>query len=183
MNGKTVLCTGITGQDSSYLSELLIEKGYDVYGVMRRSSIITTQRIDSVFDPEVRDKIFYGDIIEGLDDIILDIKPDLIFNMSAMSHVWISFKQPIYTAEVNAVGVLRLLESIRRAEKILGKQIRYYQASSSEMFGDTPPIQNENSVMNPQSPYGASKVFAYNCTRIYINSYNMFACYGRRSYY
>jgi GDPmannose 4,6-dehydratase len=178
MANKIALITGITGQDSSYLAELLLDKDYEVHGVMRRSSIITSERIDHIFNPEGRCHIHYGDLTEGLDNIISEVKPDLIFNMGAMSHVWISFKQPVYTAETNAIGVLKLLESVKRAQKLLGKQIRVYQASSSEMWGSTPPIQNENSSMQPQSPYGVSKLFGYHIIKVYRKSYEMFASNG-----
>lgn len=177
---KTVLISGGSGQDSSYLIEHCIARGYNVHAIVRRSSSpeYHTKRIDHIFDPESRNNVHYGDLSEGFDNIILDIKPDMIFNLAAQSHVWVSFKQPIYTAEVNAIGVLRLLEAVRRAEQILGKQIRVYQASSSELWGTTPPIQNENSIMMPQSPYGVAKLFAYHTVKNYRTGYKMFASNG-----
>jgi len=175
---KIALITCATGQDSSYLAEILLNKGYTVRLVMRRNSANNTERIDHIFPPEAREFIHYGDLTEGIDNIIMETKPDIIFNLAAQSHVWVSFKQPIYTSEVNAIGFLRLCESVRRAEQILGKQIRIYQASSSEMWGSTPPIQNEGSSMQPQSPYGAAKLFAYHIGKIYRKSYGMFISNG-----
>lgn len=124
------------GQDASYLIEHCISKGYNVHTIVRRSSSpeYHTHRIDHIFDPESRTNVHYGDLSEGFDNIILAIKPDMIFNLAAQSHVWVSFKQPIYTAEVNAIGVLRLLESVKRCQQIIGKEIRFYQASSSELW-------------------------------------------------
>lgn len=178
MENKRALITGVTGQDGSYLSEHLIAKGYDVYGVVRRASTINTERIDHIFDPLSRDRIKYGNLNAGIDSIIYEIKPDIIFNLAAQSHVWVSFKEPVYTAMTNSVGVVKLLETIRQAEKTLGKQIRFYQASSSEMFGTSPPPQNEDTPFNPASPYGCAKLYSYWLTRTYRNSYNMFASNG-----
>lgn len=178
---KVALITGITGQDSSYLAELLLADGYDVHGVMRRSSTITTERIDHIFLPESRGQIHYGDLTEGLDQLIYKIKPDIVFNLAAMSHVWISFKQPVYTLMANTVGVCRLLETLYQAEQVLGKQIKFYQASSSEMFGNTVPPETgytENSVFSPCSPYGASKLASYWLTKTYRDGYKMFASNG-----
>ena len=177
---KVWLVTGATGQDASYLFEHLYECGQEIHGLIRRSSSpeYHTKRIDHIVNPEKRNILHFGDLTEGLDNVILEVKPDYIVNLAAMSHVFVSFQQPIYTAETNAVGVLRLLESIRRCEKILGKQIRFYQASSSEIWGSTPPIQDENSIMAPCSPYGVSKLFAYHTTKIYRKSYGMFASNG-----
>lgn len=177
---KKVLILGISGQDGSYISELYSEMGYEVHGVVRRSSSpeYHTKRIDHLFDPESRTNIHYGDLSEGLDSVLLKVQPDIVVNLSAQSHVWVSFHQPIYTNEVNAIGVLRLLESIKRTQDVLGKQIRFYQASSSELWGITPPIQNENSIMQPQSPYGIAKLAAYWYTKMYRTSYDMFASNG-----
>jgi GDPmannose 4,6-dehydratase len=177
---KIALLTGASGQDASYLAEILLAKNYEVHGVLRRSSSpeYHTKRIDHIFDAESRTYLHYGDITEGLDNIILKVKPDYIYNLCAQSHVWVSFKQPIYTAETNAIGVLRLLETVKRAEQILNKQIRVYQASSSELWGITPPIQNEDSKMQPQSPYGCAKLFAYWCVKNYRTGYNMFTANG-----
>jgi GDPmannose 4,6-dehydratase len=175
---KIALITGITGQDGSYLAEHLLGRGYEVHGVMRRASTITTERIDHLFDPEARDRLHYGDLQGGLDALIYKIKPDCIFNIAAQSHVMVSFKEPVLTAKVNAVGVIDLLETIRQAEQTLGKQIRFYQASSSEMFGKTPPPHSENSYFHPASPYGCAKLFSYWATRTYRDSYGMFAANG-----
>lgn len=175
---KVALITGISGQDGSYLSEHLTQAGYEVHGVIRRSSLPNTDRIDHVFDPNRRDQIHYGDLTSDLDSIIYKIKPDFIYNLAAQSHVWVSFKDPVYAAMTNAVGVVKLLETIRQAEKVLGKQIRFYQASSSEMFGKTPPPQHEYTNFHPASPYGCAKLYSYWITRTYRDSYNMFACNG-----
>lgn len=180
MSKQVALCTGASGQDASYLMEILLSKGYEVHGVVRRSSSpeYHTKRIDHVFDPESRTNIHYGDLSEGLYNVILKVKPDIIFNLAAQSHVWVSFHQPIYTGEVNAIGVLRLLESVKMSQDVLGKQIKLYQASSSELWGITPPIQNEDSKMQPQSPYGVAKLAAYWYTKVYRNSYNLFTSNG-----
>ena len=176
MSKKIALITGITGQDGSYLSELLLSKDYEVHGVIRRSSLSNTDRIDNVFDPESRKFIHYGDLSEGLDHIIYELQPDEIYNLAAMSHVRISFDIPTYTLDINAIGVLRILESIRKLE--LAKKTKFYQASSSEMFGLTPPPQNENTLMMPASPYGSAKLAAYHLTKIYRQGYGMFASNG-----
>lgn len=176
---KKALITGITGQDGSYLSELLLEKGYQVYGLQRRASLPNTQRIDHIYDnPSVPDFVtIYGDLSDGsnLSRIISKIEPDEIYNLGAQSHVKVSFDVPEYTANVTGLGSLRMLDAIRD----LNLQVKYYQASSSEMFGkvlETP--QNEKTPFNPQSPYGASKVFAFFITKIYRESYNIFASNG-----
>lgn len=178
---KVALITGATGQDASYLAEILLDDEQEVHGVMRRSSTITTERIDHIFLPESRGFLHYGDLTEGLDQIIYDVKPDIIYNLAAQSHVWISFKEPVYTIMANTLGVSRLLETIKQAEQTLGKQIKYYQASSSEMFGNfTTPENgyNENSSMWPCSPYGAAKLASYWLTKTYRDGYNMFASNG-----
>lgn len=178
--GKVALITGITGQDGSYLSEHLLARGYEVHGVMRRASTITTERIDHIFNPDSRVSVHYGDVTDGpnMSNLIHEIKPDVIFNLAAQSHVWVSFKQPKYTQEVNAGGVITLLEIIRQAEKTIGKQIRFYQASSSEMFGTTLPPQSESSVFSPASPYGCAKLYGYWITRTYRDSYGLFCSNG-----
>ena len=178
---KVALITGITGQDSSYMAELLLADGYEVHGILRRSSVITTERIDHIFPHNQRGHLHYGDLTEGLDQLIYQIKPDIVFNLAAMSHVWISFKQPVYTLMSNTVGVCRLLETLRQAEQVLGKQIKFYQASSSELFGNTPTPElgyEESSIMSPCSPYGASKLASYWLTKTYRDGYNMFASNG-----
>jgi GDPmannose 4,6-dehydratase len=171
---KTCLITGATGQDSSYLSELLLSKGYDVYGTIRRSSTSNTERIDHIFHPDLKGKLFYADLYDGIDTLLYEIKPDEVYNLAAMSHVRISFDIPIYTGSINGVGVTRILEGIRK----LKLDTKFYQASSSEMFGTTPAPQNENSPFNPVSPYGCAKLYAYHIVRSYRTGYKMFACNG-----
>lgn len=178
---KKALISGITGQDGSYLVELLVKKGYDVYGLIRRSSSFNTGRIDHLYqDPHEKDlklKLVFGDLNDAssLNRIVKTIKPDEIYNLGAQSHVKVSFEIPEYTAEVTAVGTTRLLEAIRDS----GITTKFYQASSSEMFGkvlETP--QNENTPFYPRSPYGAAKVYAYWMTVNYREAYDMFACNG-----
>lgn len=172
---KRALILGITGQDGSYLSELLLSKDYEVHGIVRRASTINTERIDHIFNPESKQFIHYGDLDEGIDKILYEIKPDEIYNLAAMSHVKVSFDIPVYTGKINAIGVIRILESIRS----LGlKNIKFYQASSSEMFGITPPPQNENSPFQPVSPYGVAKLYGYWITKAYRSGYGMFASNG-----
>lgn len=176
---KTAFITGVTGQDGSYLAELLLEKNYEVYALQRRSSWSNTYRIDHIFDNPKYPQFstVYGDLSESsnISRLIAKIDPDEIYNLAAQSHVAVSFEIPEYTANVTGLGGLRILDAIRDL-KIPAK---FYQASSSEMFGkvlETP--QNENTPFNPQSPYGISKVFAYYITKIYRKSYNMFATNG-----
>ena len=176
---KKALITGITGQDGSYLSELLLEKGYEVYGLQRRGSMPNTARIDHLVDKNGNSlvKTVYADLSDAsnLTRVISAINPDEIYNLAAQSHVSISYDIPEYTANVNALGPLRILEIIRN----LKLPIKFYQASSSEMFGRvlaTP--QNEKTPFNPQSPYGLSKVFAFYITRVYRTGYNIFASNG-----
>ena len=176
---KKALITGITGQDGSYLAGLLLEKGYEVYGIQRRSSSANTHRIDNLFSNKKDGRFFmlYGDLTDGsnLANIIHKVRPDEVYNLGAQSHVGVSFDVPEYTADVDALGPLRLLEIIRGMDY----PIRYYQASSSEMFGkvmETP--QSETTPFNPQSPYGASKVFAFNVTKLYRTGYGLFAANG-----
>ena len=169
---KKVLIIGINGQDGSYLSEILKEKGYEVHGIIRRSSTVNTERIDNLFPPEDSRYIHYGDLEEGFSNLLYDIKPDEVYNLAAMSHVRVSFDIPIYTGLVNGIGVARLLENMRKLN------CKFYQASSSEMFGLTKPPQNEQSVFSPVSPYGCAKLYSYHMVKAYRSGYNMFACNG-----
>ena len=180
MTTKVAFITGITGQDGSYLAELLISKGYEVHGLMRRSSTFNTSRLDHIYqDPhEKNPKLFlhYGDLIDGvgLTNLIREIQPNEVYNLGAQSHVQVSFSMPQYTGQVDAVGAVGLLEAIRSAEI----NTRYYQASTSELFGSTPPPQNEESVFKPRSPYAAAKLMAYWCTVNYREGYGMHATNG-----
>jgi len=180
MRKKKALITGITGQDGSYLTELLLEKGYEVYGIVRRSSVFGTERIDHLYqDPHHQPplKLIYGDLTDGgnLSWILNDIQPDEVYNLGAQSHVRVSFDQPIYTADVDALGTLRLLEALRMVKK----PPRFYQASSSEMFGKVVEIpQNEKTPFYPRSPYGCAKVYAFWQTVNYREAYGLFACNG-----
>lgn len=178
---KTALITGITGQDGSYLAELLLSKGYDVYGLMRRSSSFNTSRIDHVYqDPHeknIRLKLVYGDLNDAssLNRIIKMVKPDEIYNLGAQSHVKVSFEVPEYTAEITGLGTIRLLEAIRDS----GIKTKFYQASSSEMYGLVQEIpQSEKTPFYPRSPYAAAKLYAYWITVNYREGYDMFACNG-----
>jgi GDPmannose 4,6-dehydratase len=177
---KKALITGITGQDGSYLAELLLEKGYEVHGLIRRSSTFNTSRIDHLFqDPHengIRLHLHYGDITDGvgLANLIREIEPQEIYNLAAQSHVKVSFEVPDFTAQVDAVGTIRLLEAIR-ASKI---DTRFYQASTSELFGSTPPPQSELSSFAPQSPYAAAKLYSYWVVRNYREAYGMHATNG-----
>ena len=177
---KRAFITGITGQDGSYLAEFLLKKDYEVHGLIRRSSNFNTQRIDHLFQDvhETNQRLFlhYGDLIDGvgLTNLIRAIDPDEVYNLGAQSHVQVSFSMPQYTAQVDAVGAVGLLEAIRSAEV----NTRYYQASTSEMFGATPPPQNEESLFRPQSPYAAAKLMAYWCTVNYREGYGMHATNG-----
>jgi GDPmannose 4,6-dehydratase len=179
-NKNIALITGITGQDGSYLSELLLSKGYEVHGLIRRASSFNTQRIDHLFqDPHeknIRLFLHYGDMSDGagLTNLINQIKPTEIYNLAAQSHVKVSFTMPHYTASVDAVGAVTILECIRNS----GRDIRYYQASTSELFGSTPPPQNEESVFRPRSPYGAAKLYAYWATVNYRDAYGIHATNG-----
>ncbi len=180
MSKKVAFITGITGQDGSYLAELLLGKGYEVHGLIRRSSSFNTSRIDHIYqDPhESNPKLFlhYGDLIDGvgLTNLIRDIKPSEVYNLGAQSHVQVSFAMPQYTGQVDAVGAVGLLEAIHSA----GLDTRFYQASTSELFGSTPPPQNEESAFKPQSPYAAAKLMAYWCTVNYRDGYGMHATNG-----
>ena len=170
---KVALITGITGQDGSYLAELLLEKGYEVHGIIRRSSVRNTERIDHIFD---RLQIHYGDLGEGgvLTRLLTKIQPEEIYNLGAMSHVKVSYEIPEYTADVTGVGALRLLEAVRE----VGYSPRIYQASSSEMFGSALPPQSEETPFHPRSPYGCAKVFAYWATVNYREAYGLHASNG-----
>jgi GDPmannose 4,6-dehydratase len=177
---KKALITGITGQDGSYLAEFLLSKGYEVHGIIRRASTFNTQRIDHIYiDPHKEGaKLFlhYGDLSDPwlLMDIMYKTKPDEIYHLGAQSHVRISFDMPEFTGNTTGLGTTRILEAIRRS----GIQTKFYQASSSEMFGAAPPPQNEKTPFHPRSPYGAAKVYSYWMTVNYRESYGMFACNG-----
>ena len=177
---KKALITGITGQDGSYLAELLLDKGYEVHGLIRRSSTFNTERIDHLYkdfhDPEARMYLHYGDlsVSNHLMKLLYDIQPDEIYNLGAQSHVRVSFDMPEYTGDVTGLGTLRMLESIRQT----GIKTKFYQASSSEMFGATSPPQNEQTPFEPQSPYAAAKVYSYYVVKNYRKAYNIFAGNG-----
>ncbi|MEN9341797.1 MAG: hypothetical protein RIQ54_53 [Candidatus Parcubacteria bacterium] len=181
---KTALITGITGQDGSYLAELLLEKGYQVHGVIRRASTFNTHRIEHLYqNPQDEDKkliLHYGDLSDGntFRKLIYKINPQEIYNLAAQSHVRVSFDIPEYTAEITGVGTLRILEAIKDYQEHAGGQVKFYQASSSEMFGATPPPQNEETKFHPRSPYGVAKVFSYYATQNYRESYGLFAVNG-----
>jgi GDPmannose 4,6-dehydratase len=175
------LITGITGQDGSYLAEFLISKGYEVYGIIRRSSSFNTGRIDHVYEdphvPQARLRLLYGDLNDAssLNRIVRTVQPDEIYHLGAQSHVRVSFDIPEYTAEITGIGTIRLLEAIRES----GLNPKFYQASSSEMFGKVQEIpQRETTPFYPRSPYGAAKVYAYWITVNYREAYNVFACNG-----
>jgi len=178
---KKALITGITGQDGSYLAELLLEKGYEVHGIIRRASTFNTERIDHIYqDPHERGRrlfLYYGDMVDGsnIARLVQKIAPDEIYNLAAQSHVAVSFDQPVYTADVDALGTLRLLEAVREARV----DTRFYQASTSEMFGqvqETP--QSERTPFYPRSPYGVAKVFAHWIAVNYREAHGIFACNG-----
>ena len=177
---RTALITGITGQDGSYLAEFLLHKGYEVHGIIRRASTINTPRIAHIFqdlhEPDVRLRLHYGDLTSGeqVSNLVQNVEPDEVYNLAAQSHVQVSFEIPEYTANVTGLGSIRILEAIRRA----GADTRIYQASSSEMFGNTPPPQNEGSEFRPASPYAAAKVQAYWMTKIYRDGHGLFAANG-----
>ena len=177
---KRALITGVTGQDGSYLAELLLEKGYEVHGVIRRSSTFNTSRIEHLYkDPHESDNRFhlhYGDITDGvgISNLVRDLEPHEIYNLAAQSHVKVSFEMPDFTAQVDAVGTIRLLEAIRAA-KI---DTRFYQASTSELYGSTPPPQSETSPFSPQSPYAAAKLYSYWVVRNYRDAYGLHATNG-----
>ena len=185
---KVALITGITGQDGSYLAEFLLEKGYEVHGIKRRSSSFNTERIDNIYqdphNPNVRLKLHYGDLTDAMNlvRIVQEVQPDEIYNLGAMSHVKVSFDMPEYVANVDGMGTLRLLEAIR----VLGleKKTRIYQASTSELYGGMPENKNaagfydEDSPFYPRSPYGVAKIYGYWITKNYREAYDLFACNG-----
>jgi GDPmannose 4,6-dehydratase len=177
---KTALITGITGQDGSYLAELLLQKGYEVHGLIRRSSSFNTARIDHLYvdphDPNARLFLHYGDLSDGvrLVTLLAKIDPDEVYNLAAQSHVRVSFDEPEHTGDTTGLGSTRILEAVQMA----GLQCRFYQASSSEMFGASPPPQNEDTPFYPRSPYGAAKVYSYWITKNYREAYGMFVVNG-----
>ena len=177
---KRALITGITGQDGSYLAEFLLEKGYEVHGIIRRSSTFNTSRIDHLYkDPHEEGNnlhLHYGDVTDGvgISNLIRDVAPHEIYNLAAQSHVKVSFEMPDFTAQVDAVGTIRILEAIRSS----GIDTRFYQASTSELFGSTPPPQSECSSFAPQSPYAAAKLYSYWVVRNYRDAYDLHATNG-----
>ena len=182
---KKALITGITGQDGSYLAELLLKKGYEVYGIIRRSSSFNTARLDDIYkdphDPKNRLHLIYGDLDDSstINKIIREVMPDEVYNLGSQSHVRVSFDVPEYTGNVTGLGATRILESIRNIKNETKKDIKYYQASSSELYGkvqETP--QTEKTPFYPRSPYGIAKLYAFWITKNYRESYNLFACNG-----
>ena len=179
-NAKKALITGITGQDGSYLAELLLSKGYEVYGIIRRASTFNTKRLDHIYVDRHKSKaalfLHYGDMSdsEQISNIVYNIKPDEIYHLAAQSHVRVSFDIPEYTGNVTALGTARLLEVIKRSHN----SIKFYQASSSEMFGSTPSPQNEKTPFSPRSPYACAKLYAYWMVENYRRGYNIFATNG-----
>ncbi|MCE5212703.1 MAG: GDP-mannose 4,6-dehydratase [Deltaproteobacteria bacterium] len=177
---KKAFLTGITGQDGSYLAEFLLSKGYEVHGLIRRSSTFNTERIDHLYhdfhDPDAKLFLHYGDLSVSaqLMDLLHSIKPDEIYNLGAQSHVRVSFDMPEYTGDVTGLGTLRILEAIRKT----GIKTKLYQASSSEMFGAAPPPQNETTIFQPRSPYAAAKVYSYYIIRNYRDAYGIYAANG-----
>ncbi|MGW4834470.1 GDP-mannose 4,6-dehydratase [Streptomyces globisporus] len=177
---KTALITGVTGQDGSYLAELLLDKGYTVHGLIRRSSSFNTERIDHIYqgpeEPERSFVLHHADLSDGvaLVNLLRDIQPDEVYNLGAQSHVRVSFDAPLYTGDVTGLGTIRLLEAVRAS----GIQTRIYQASSSEMFGASPPPQNEKTPFHPRSPYSVAKAYSYWATVNYREAYDMFAVNG-----
>jgi GDPmannose 4,6-dehydratase len=178
--GKIALITGITGQDGSYLAELLLSKEYEVHGIIRRSSSFNTGRLNEIYqDPHVENRkmiLHYGDLQDStsLANLIRKIKPTEIYNLGAQSHVKVSFEIPEYTADITGTGTIRILEAIRAS----GIETKFYQASSSELYGSTPPPQNENTPFHPRSPYGAAKIFSYWATVNYREAYGMHTSNG-----
>lgn len=177
---KRAFITGITGQDGSYLAELLLKKGYEVHGLIRRASTFNTGRIDHLYrdphDPKAKLFLHYGDLSDGarLVSLLSELKPDEVYNLGAQSHVRVSFDEPEHTGDTTGIGSTRMLEAVR----VSGIHTRFYQASSSEMFGATPPPQDEDTPFYPRSPYGAAKVYSYWITRNYREAYGMFAVNG-----
>lgn len=181
---KKALITGITGQDGSYMAELLISKGYEVHGIIRRSSMINTDRINHIYqDIHEKDRrltLYHGDLADpnAIRKIIYKIQPDEIYNFGAQSHPFISFEIPEYTANITGVGVIRILEAIKDYEKYAEHKVKFYQACGSELFGPSFEPQNEEAVFNPTSPYGVSKVFSYYATKNYRKAYGIFGVCG-----
>ncbi len=181
---RRAFVTGITGQDGSYLAEFLLEKGYEVHGIIRRSSFFNTERIDHLYrdphDPGARLFLHYGDLTDGtgLRRILEQVEPDEVYNLAAQSHVRVSFDQPEYTADTVAMGTLRLLEALRDYVRRTGREVRFYQAGSSEMFGASPPPQNEDTPFRPRSPYAVAKVAAHHFCVNYREAYGLFICNG-----
>jgi GDPmannose 4,6-dehydratase len=177
---KTALITGITGQDGSYLAELLLDKGYEVHGIIRRASTFNTRRIDHIYvDPHTcgaRLFLHHGDLLDGprLNNLLAELQPDELYHLAAQSHVRVSFEEPEFTGSTTGLGALRLLEAVRQ----LGLSTRFYQASSSEMFGSSPPPQNEDTPFHPRSPYGTAKLFSYWSARNYREAYGLYAVNG-----
>ena len=180
MSKKVAFITGITGQDGSYLAELLLSKGYEVHGLIRRASTFNTSRIDHIYqdphDPNPKLTLHYGDLLDGvgLTNLIREIEPTEIYNLAAQSHVMVSFTMPQYTAQVDAVGTVAILEAIRATKR----DIRFYQASTSELYGSTPPPQNEESPFRPRSPYASAKLMAYWSTVNYREAFGIHATNG-----
>ena len=180
MSKKVALITGVTGQDGSYLAELLLGKGYEVHGLIRRASSFNTSRINHIYqDPHELDPkltLHYGDLTDGvgLTNLVRDIQPNEVYNLAAQSHVMVSFTMPQYTAQVDAVGTVAILEAIRASKQ----DIRFYQASTSELYGSTPPPQNEDSKFRPRSPYAAAKLMAYWATVNYREAFGIHATNG-----
>ena len=181
---KKALITGITGQDGSYLTELLLSKGYEVHGIIRRASTFNTDRIEHLYrdphDPNTRIFLHYGDLTDGesLRKIVNKVEPDEVYNLGAQSHVRVSFEMSEYTADTVAMGTLRMLNAVLDYQQSSGKQVRYYQASSSEMFGAAKPPQSEATPFYPRSPYACAKVYAYWQVVNYREAYSLFACNG-----
>jgi GDPmannose 4,6-dehydratase len=177
---KSALITGITGQDGSYLAELLLSKGYEVHGIIRRSSSFNTERLDGIYeDPHVESRrlfLHYGDLSDAsaLVNLLRDVQPDEVYNLGAQSHVKVSFETPEYTGDVSGLGAMRLLEAVRAARL----DTRVYQASTSELFGSAPPPQSEQTAFHPRSPYGVAKLYAFWATVNYREAYDMFAVNG-----
>src|SRR5215217_5213791 len=181
---KKALIIGITGQDGSYLTRLLIRKGYEVHGIVRRASVFNSDRIDHLYkdphDPEAKMFLHYGDLNDavGLRRILQRVGPDEVYNLGAQSHVKVSFEQPEYTGNVDGLGALSLLEAVRDMQETTGHKIKFYQAGSSEMFGAAPTPQSEQTTFNPRSPYAAAKVYAHWMTVNYREAYDLFAVNG-----
>lgn len=181
---KKAIITGITGQDGSYLAELLLKKGYEVHGVVRRSSTFNRKRIEhlnvDLHGSRVRISLHYGDLADAntIRRLLYAIHPDEVYNLGAQSHVRVSFDVPEYTANITGLGTLRILEAVKDYEKDTGRKLKFYQASSSEMFGSAKPPQNEKTKFEPRSPYGVAKVFAYYTTINYREAYGIFAVNG-----